>query len=110
VTGPNGVTPLQGIFVIGYTWNMSGSYWSWVSYSSTDINGNYNIGGFASGTYRVSFTDNSGTHIAEYYNNKATIDLANDIPVTAPQTVTGINASLAVPLKPVNPAIFLLLL
>jgi len=94
VTGPDGVTPLQDIYVRSYHWNESNSYWEYVGSSYTDVDGSYDVGGFESDTYRIEFRDNSGNYLTEYYNNKSSLDLADDIAATASQTVSGIDASL----------------
>ena len=49
VTGPDGITPLQGIQAAAYRW--SGSWWDWVQSGDTDPSGNYTIGGLPAGTY-----------------------------------------------------------
>jgi len=59
----------------------------------TDNNGEYTIAGLAADVYRISFSDSSGIHARETYNNKFAIDLGDNINVTADGTVT-INASL----------------
>jgi M6 family metalloprotease-like protein len=95
VYGPDGLTPLQNIEVVAYSWNTANGWWDWVGGSSTNSAGDYDIGGFSSGTYRLGFHDGSGQYAREYYNNQASLDAADDIVVGEGQTVAGINASLA---------------
>ena len=78
-----------------YGWNASGSYWGQITSAYTGADGNYDLGGLPSGTYRLEFNDYSGSYLSEYYNNQSSLDLADDIAVAAPETVAGINASLA---------------
>ncbi len=51
--------------------------------------------GVPSGDYRVLFRDYDTGYIDEYYSDKLSLDTANAIPITAPNTVTGIDAALA---------------
>jgi 5-hydroxyisourate hydrolase-like protein (transthyretin family)/uncharacterized protein YegP (UPF0339 family) len=94
VTGPNGITPLQGIGVSAYHWNAANSEWDYVDYATTNVSGNYDLGGLVSGTYRVEFHDGNGTYLGEWYDNQPDRDSATDIVVNAPVTTSGINAAL----------------
>ena len=93
VTGPDGTTPLQGIWAKlyrddGYGWNFVGS-------DQTDAAGGYDVDGLAPGTYRVAWYDNSLTYLYEVYDDAADVASGTDIVVGEGATVTGINASLA---------------
>ena len=71
--------------------------WNYVGDVYADSNGTYDLGGLASGTdYRVEFDDDSGAYLTQCYNNKATLDAADAITVTAGSTTSGIDATLAV--------------
>jgi 5-hydroxyisourate hydrolase-like protein (transthyretin family) len=94
VTGPDGSTPLAGIYVDA--WAFRNGYWDFVFSTQTQEDGSYSLGGLAAGTYRVQFNDwSSGNYLGEYYQNAATVETATDIVVGSAATVSGINASLA---------------
>lgn len=48
-----------------------------------------------SGNYRVLFSDYNSQYVDEYYNNKFTLDTANPVTLTAPNDITGLDASLS---------------
>ncbi|WP_177428148.1 carboxypeptidase-like regulatory domain-containing protein, partial [Candidatus Venteria ishoeyi] len=89
VTDSNG-TAIQDIQVSAYT--QDGNDWSFINSGYTDASGNYNIGGLASGDYRLRFDDSSGNYLSEYNNDAATLDTAIDITVTTGNTTENINA------------------
>lgn len=95
VTGPDGSTPLEEIWVAAYRWNALHLAWEWVSVDWTDEDGNYSIGGLPGGTYRVQFSGSSEEFVTEVYENAAKLADGRDIVVAASSTVYGINASLA---------------
>lgn len=86
-------SPLTNIYVTAYRYDAS--RWVWTASDNTDAGGNYDIGGLASGSYRVRFYNSSGAYAYEYYNDVTDVDNANDIAVTAGLTTSGVNASLA---------------
>ena len=94
VTAPDGTTPLQDIYVYAYQWDAASSRWDVIKGTDTDTDGNYDIGGLPSGTYRVQFWDGNGAYLPECYDNQPDLDSATDITVNAPDTTSGINASL----------------
>jgi len=98
VTGPDGTTSLSNIQATVYCWNEFNGlgYWRQVSSVLTDADGNYRIGGLTTGTYRMGFADWSGVYVAEAYDNAADLYNGKDIDMAAGETVTGIDASLAV--------------
>ncbi len=51
--------------------------------------------GLPSGTYRVKFTDYDGGYIDEFYNNTSSLATANQLVLTAPNDLTGIDFALA---------------
>jgi 5-hydroxyisourate hydrolase-like protein (transthyretin family) len=88
VTG-EGSGPLNGAQIVAY--DSSGQY---VAQAYTDVSGNYTINtGLATGSYRLQFTAHG--YLSEYYNHKSTLAAATPLAVTAPSTLTGVNATLA---------------
>lgn len=83
-----GGTPLSGITV--YIGNQDGSFGD----TSTDASGIYTAIGLPSGSYRVLFRPSSD-YIPEAYNDRPDFGQADLVAVTAPNTVSGINAALA---------------
>lgn len=92
VTGPDGVTPLEGVGVSAYLPDGDDG-WNDVAYAYTESDGSYTMGGLSPGTYRVGFY--SSSHVGEYFNNTASISSATDVVVGAAAKVVGIDASLA---------------
>jgi len=84
---------LMGIEVSAYRWN--GTNWFWLNMVSTDADGNYDINGLNTGTYRVRFRDPVGTYATEFYNNAPDILSGTNITSTAGTSTPNINAQLA---------------
>ena len=99
VTGP-GAADLQDVRVTAYEAVMEdGVLWyDWAGSATTDVDGTYDIGGLAGGTYRIQFSDGYGdedqTYATEYYNDKASLYEADDVTVAAEATTSGIDAEL----------------
>lgn len=91
VVDPKGV-PLQYVMVVVY--RLSGGVWEPWSAVETARDGTYAITGLATGTYRVGFTDWTGQHSNEFYNDKPTLKRADGVAVIAGQDTSGINAVL----------------
>ncbi|MFN8535537.1 MAG: carboxypeptidase regulatory-like domain-containing protein [Dehalococcoidia bacterium] len=87
VTGADSGLGLQGVTVQVYR---NGSY---SIGTTTNVNGVYTATGLLSGTYAVYFYPSSA-YLPEYYNDMATLATATPVPVTAPDTVSGIDAAL----------------
>jgi hypothetical protein len=68
--------------------------WGYVNDVGTDTDGTYSFGGLPTGTYRVEFYDPHGDYVDQYYNDKATLDAADGVPVSAGATTSGIDATL----------------
>jgi hypothetical protein len=90
---------LGGIYVTAYQTDGSGG-WSYVNDTTTNATGSYNLGGLATGDYKVEFQDYSGTYATQYYNNQPSLAAANDVSVTAGQTTSAINATLLLAAAP----------
>lgn len=85
-----GGTPLENITVY-----VGGRDVDFGDYFSTNAAGVYTATGMPTGTYFVLFRP-SDTYIPEAYNDRGfEADLYDDVPVTAPATVSGIDAELA---------------
>ena len=65
------------------------------SSTSTNMNGDYDLGGLKAGTYRIGFSTWGTGHIPEYWNDAASVEAATDIVVGASTTVADRNAQLA---------------
>ena len=85
----------QGIRVAAL---MLGEYgWSEVkSIYTSDLSGAYSLGGLPAGNVRLEFEDAYSTHLAEYWDDKPTVEAATDIPVTLGGTTPNRDAVLAV--------------
>jgi 5-hydroxyisourate hydrolase-like protein (transthyretin family) len=95
VTGAGG-SGLADIEVVAYQWSDVFGAWRYVSETTTAGDGRYDLPGLASGTCRIWFVDSAaGAYLAEYYNDKATLGVADDIDVTSGSTTAGIDAVLS---------------
>ncbi|RJX17061.1 MAG: M6 family metalloprotease domain-containing protein [Desulforudis sp.] len=95
VTRPDGITSILGAAVAAYRWDTSSSYWDFVDSVFADDDGTYFIGGLPADTYRIMFYDNNGEYVQEYYNNKQSIESADNIQVDAGKITGGMDASLS---------------
>ena len=85
---------IDSAWVLAYRW--IGNSWSIVASASVDTDGAYDLGGLTTGTYRIQFSALGG-YLSEYYADAATVEAAEDVPVTAAQTTPGIDAVLDTP-------------
>ncbi len=87
---------LEGIKVTVYRKEGTGDdiSWSYVTSTSTDAAGEYELTGLDAGTYHLKFSDADGVHLTEYFDGKTTLDLGTDIEVEAATTVAGKDAVL----------------
>lgn len=93
VTGPDGVTPLEGVDVYAFGAADSGGY----GYATTDSDGTYEITGLAAGGYNVQFRANSGSpYVPEYYDDARGWWSWTVVPVLSGEATASINASLSV--------------
>ena len=85
---------LVGVYVQSYIQNALGD---WVSsgFVTTGVDGTYELSGLDPGTHRVFFYDSMALYLSEYYGGSPTDTGATPIPVQDGQTVTGIDANLA---------------
>jgi len=84
--------------LVASAWSNTSGSWLLIANAITNSSGAYTIVGLSAGNYRVKFSDSSlyvpPRYVSEYYDNKLTINTAQDVPVTAGLTTTGINAAL----------------
>lgn len=85
-------TGLGLIRVIAYEPDGSGG-WRQAGTAVTS-GGAYDVGGLSTGAYRIYFLDVSRDRVSEYYDDKATLEEADDVAVTAGSTTSGIDAVL----------------
>ena len=95
VTGPGGGA-LANATVSVYTKSESGNYWTQGRYwATTSSDGSYEVSRLPAGTYRLGFVAPlGGSHLAEFWDDAATIDAARDIMVGQSATVAGKDAQL----------------
>lgn len=85
--------PLEAAYAYAYV--QAGDEWDYVDQVATDTSGNYTLDGLGAGTYRVTFGyELSDDYLYESWNDKASIDVADDIVITTPRAVTGVDAQL----------------
>ena len=99
-TVTDGTDPIPNIRIAVYTfeddgqgggwWNERGEWQAW-----TDAEGHYDLGGLEPGTYRIGFRDDSGTWATEFWDDKLSPMLSDDIVLAPEETRTGIDADLA---------------
>lgn len=97
-TVSDGAQGISGIIVWVYQLDDSGvePEWEYVESSNTESDGTYEVAGLRPGSYRVQFDDMwDGDFLGEYYNDKPTIDLANDVDVASGATTPDIDAVLS---------------
>ena len=93
VTDPSH-TGLAGIDVTAYQADGSGG-WNAVSEVYTGSDGTYDLNGLGTADYRLEFSDGSGNHVAQCYEDAADLGSATDIAVTVGATTCGVDATLA---------------
>ena len=89
--------PLEGIGVYRYYLpNIPGESWNLAASTYSDSNGQYVFNGLAAGTYRIGFADEvyAKGYASQFYNNKPTIETADDIVVESGMIVANRNARL----------------
>lgn len=74
-----------------------GTFWSFVTSTTTVANGSYTFSGLDTGKYRICFANSSipSLHRHECYDDATELDFATDIDLAANATVTSIDAQLA---------------
>lgn len=95
VTGPDGVTPLENMFVQVYQWDTINSLWEPIRRAISGSDGAYMIGGLAAGTYRLGFISPFGDYAPRFFQDATDLSSGADVFVAAETTVTGIDVSLA---------------
>lgn len=95
-TGPDGTTPLEGLYVRAY--RRTGAGWNFAAGAAADSNGSYELSELGAGTYRVVFEDFYEDYVSEVYDDVPGLDHENgglDIIVVEASPVAGIDARLA---------------
>ena len=94
VTAISNGAPVLDIAVSAY-YTATGE-WKFAGDAATGPDGTYVIGGLREGVHRIRFADPSitPTYLDEYYNNKVTLDEADDVYVTVGATTPNIDAAL----------------
>jgi hypothetical protein len=91
VSGPDG--PLAGVEVQGL--ELQDGAWRLAAQATTDALGGYDLAGLREGTFRVAFEDWADSRAREFFAGAPRLAGAQDVPVGASETVTGIDALLA---------------
>jgi len=83
---------IEGIEVCAY----EAPEYEFTGCEETDAAGEYTLSGLATGSYRVEFWGRSNglNYLTQYYNNKTSFSQATAVAVTAPATVSNINAEM----------------
>jgi len=93
VTELAGGAPLADVSVAVY--EFSAGVWTPYTFTLTDVDGFYDIGGLPTGLYRVQFVDGTLTYAPEYYDGAFSLSAATPVAVTAPDTTSFIDAALS---------------
>jgi len=80
--------PIEGVFIDTYD-----TLQNFVTSAISDSSGIYFIKGLTTGHYRLH-TENNASYINEWYDNKASFEMADNIDVTMGDTVSGISFQL----------------
>jgi hypothetical protein len=82
--------------VIASAWSNATGSWMIVSSNGSAMDGTYEIGGLSPGNHKIKFADiyDPPRYLDEWYDNVLTVDLAQDVFVTAGSTTTNINAAM----------------
>ncbi|MFC6150969.1 MULTISPECIES: fibronectin type III domain-containing protein [Mumia] len=94
VTGSGGA-PLADVEVTVFEPSEEWGGWMPVGYAYSDAGGVYTASGLRAGTYRLELEPEDGRHVAEYWDDAASLDVADDVTVTADGVVTGLDAALS---------------
>jgi hypothetical protein len=94
VTGVDGTTPLAGIRVTPYLQNQAQRTWEKLEPVWSGSDGTYTLPTLQPGVYTLEFADESGSFLAEFYNNSPNLIAANSITLEAGTSVEGIFVSL----------------
>ena len=95
-TVTDGVQPLDDINVVIYRYNTGTGNGEYFEDIHTSPQGHFTFIGLEPGVYRIKFEDSRHENYqTEYYDNTLIFDNATNIQVIAGQTVSGINANLA---------------
>jgi hypothetical protein len=88
---------LSGVDVTAYQPDGFGG-WIYANDVVTEDDGTYDLGGLATGNYRIAFEDYSGDGFStQYYDNQPDLTSADDVAVTAGATTASVDAILAIP-------------
>jgi hypothetical protein len=91
VSSPDGGVPICDVWVEAY----SSSSGTWVSSTTTDLDGSYTLGGLRGGNrYAVSFYPSCVDYAVEWYDDKPDRSLADPVLVTTGEDLPGIDAQL----------------
>ena len=84
---------LAGVEIRAYSADDSG-VWESVSFTETTADGIYDLAGLGIGSYRLAFSDPSGSYVTQYYDDQPDLASASDVTVTAGATTAHIDATL----------------
>jgi 5-hydroxyisourate hydrolase-like protein (transthyretin family) len=91
VTAANGAAPLNSVEVYAYT-SPTASTYDYFTYDYTDSSGMYALTGLPAGVYYLRFSKTD--YLPGYYNNKASLAIADAVSVTLGAETPNINAAL----------------
>ena len=71
-----------------------GTYWRIVGEAETGTGGTYEVRGLRTGSYRLGFIDVGDGHLAEYWNDAASVETADDVTATAGAATRNVDVEL----------------
>ncbi len=81
---------IQNIYIYVYDMN-----YDYIGSGQTDASGDYSVTGLDTGSYKISFDNNSLNYLSEWYDDQASFYTADAVAVTDGITTLNINAQLA---------------
>ena len=88
------VTNSSGTGIVGIWVDAYDASWNWMNRGDTKSDGSYTIVGLSTGNHKLRFTGWNAGYATQWYDNKASVDYADAVAVTAGATISSVNATL----------------